>query len=86
MPCEIHVRCFLFTCSDLDLLLSNRKESFIEFLGYVLVNLTVLPKCRKLVVDEGVSKLFPLVSQDDSPARKEIAVNIIRNVSFDHGK
>ncbi|KAH7699275.1 Protein Y54H5A.2, partial [Aphelenchoides avenae] len=66
------------------LLLSSRKESFIEFLGYVLVNLTVLPKCRKFVVDEGVAKLFPLVRQDDHPARKEIAVDIIRNVSFDH--
>lgn len=64
----------------------NAKDSadFADYLGYVLVNCTELPKIRREVCDH-VKNLLPLISLKNRPKRRLIAVDIVRNLCFDDG-
>jgi hypothetical protein len=65
-----------------DLQLSTRDEQFVEYMGYVLVNLSTVRKARKSILPL-VPKLIPLLGMEVQSDRRMTAVSIFRNLSFD---
>lgn len=72
-----------FVENAVDLLLKSDSHEAIDFLGYVLVNFSHIHKVRKEICSTYLTKFLPLISQHDKPRRRLIAVDIIRNMSFD---
>uniref|UniRef100_A0A914E909 Protein HGH1 homolog n=1 Tax=Acrobeloides nanus TaxID=290746 RepID=A0A914E909_9BILA len=54
-----------------------------DYLGYIVVNLTTIPGIRTEVAAQHLHKLLPLTSCDVPLKRRLIAVDILRNLSFD---
>ncbi|VDD89984.1 unnamed protein product [Enterobius vermicularis] len=71
-----------FLTDTIDLLNAKDSADFADYLGYVLVNCTELPKIRREVCDH-VKNLLPLISLKNRPKRRLIAVDIVRNLCFD---
>ncbi|CEF66082.1 FAM203 N-terminal domain and FAM203 C-terminal domain and Armadillo-like helical domain and Armadillo-type fold domain-containing protein [Strongyloides ratti] len=73
----------------MDMLLKKDFEECTDFLGYVLINFSQLQQFRKRITNEVLSQFFPLLKQNDKPKRRLMAIDILRNLSFDddlHGK
>ncbi|KAI1729367.1 protein HGH1 like protein [Ditylenchus destructor] len=64
-------------------LLSTLNEDFIDYLGYVLMNLSSLENVRKEIATNHLLKLLPLLSEGIRLKRKVCAVNVVYNLSFD---
>ncbi|KAK0421259.1 hypothetical protein QR680_015142 [Steinernema hermaphroditum] len=73
----------LFVENAIDLLLKSDSHEAIDYLGYVLVNFSHIHKVRREICSKYLAKFLPLISQRDRPRRRLIAVDIIRNLSFD---
>uniref|UniRef100_A0AC35TH27 Protein HGH1 homolog n=1 Tax=Rhabditophanes sp. KR3021 TaxID=114890 RepID=A0AC35TH27_9BILA len=68
----------------MDLLLKTDLEECADYLGYFMINISQIPKVRKiLAVDKVLGELYPLVQQSEKPKRRLMAVLILRNLSFD---
>ncbi|TKR67382.1 hypothetical protein L596_023543 [Steinernema carpocapsae] len=72
-----------FVENAVDLLLKSDSHEAIDYLGYVLVNFSHISKVRKEICSAYMKKFLPLISQKDKPRRRMIAIDIIRNLSFD---
>ncbi|KAI1721207.1 protein HGH1 like protein [Ditylenchus destructor] len=64
-------------------LLSTLKDDSIDYLGYVLMNLSSLGNVRNEIATNHLSKLLPLLSDGIRLKRKVCAVNVVYNLSFD---
>uniref|UniRef100_A0AAF5DD52 Protein HGH1 homolog n=1 Tax=Strongyloides stercoralis TaxID=6248 RepID=A0AAF5DD52_STRER len=72
-----------FLCDIMDMLLKKDLEECTDFLGYILINFSQLESFRKKITTKVLSQLFPLLKQTDKPKRRLMAIDILRNLSFD---
>uniref|UniRef100_A0A0N5CGR5 Protein HGH1 homolog n=1 Tax=Strongyloides papillosus TaxID=174720 RepID=A0A0N5CGR5_STREA len=78
-----------FLTHVLDMLLKKDMEECTDFLGLVLINFSQLQSFRGILTHKALSQLFPLLKQSEQPKRRLMAIDIMRNLSFDdnlHGK
>uniref|UniRef100_A0A0M3HSD0 Protein HGH1 homolog n=1 Tax=Ascaris lumbricoides TaxID=6252 RepID=A0A0M3HSD0_ASCLU len=67
------------------LLNASDSGDFVDYMGYVLVNCTAMPRVRRLICERHLASILPMVTQNSSPNRRLIAVDIVRNLCFDDG-
>uniref|UniRef100_F1KYV4 Protein HGH1 homolog n=1 Tax=Ascaris suum TaxID=6253 RepID=F1KYV4_ASCSU len=74
-----------FVSDIVALLNASDSGDFVDYMGYVLVNCTAMPRVRRLICERHLASILPMVTQNSSPNRRLIAVDIVRNLCFDDG-
>ncbi|VDM46836.1 unnamed protein product [Toxocara canis] len=75
-----------FVTDTIALLNESGSGDFVDYMGYVLVNCTAMPRVRRIICEYHLASILPLINQNEKPKRRLIAVDIIRNLCFDDGK
>uniref|UniRef100_A0A0N4ZNE0 Protein HGH1 homolog n=1 Tax=Parastrongyloides trichosuri TaxID=131310 RepID=A0A0N4ZNE0_PARTI len=73
----------------MNMLLKTKLEECSDYLGCVLLNFSQLKNFRKEITHETLSLFYPLLRQNDKQGRRRLAMDILRNFTFDddlHGQ